>query len=139
MRIRNARTFSFLGMGGRGNSPPQWDANFLLFYYLKNIFSIDFFMGYSLGGRVGDAFSNTPQMCGRGLLRSRFGGWAETQRWDGRVSKVSDSKQRKPDGDKQSCWGFIPEQTPLFWTRGAVVGGRLNLSRTPITAPRVRV
>ena len=83
MRIRNARTFSFLGMGGRGNSPPQWDANFLLFYYLKNIFSIDFFMGYSLGGRVGDAFSNTPQMCGRGLLRSRFGGWAETQRWGG--------------------------------------------------------
>ena len=83
MRIRNARTFSFLGMGGRGNSPPQWDANFLLFYYLKNIFSIHFFMGYSLGGRVGDAFSNTPQMCGRGLLRSRFGGWAETQRWGG--------------------------------------------------------
>ena len=32
---------------------------------------------------MGDAFSNTPQMCGRGLLRSRFGGWAETQRWGG--------------------------------------------------------
>ena len=32
---------------------------------------------------MGDAFSNAPQMCGRGLLRSRFGGWAETQRWGG--------------------------------------------------------
>ena len=41
---------------------------------------------------MGDAFSNTPQMCGRGSLRSRFGGWAETQRWDGRVSQGSDSK-----------------------------------------------
>ena len=117
---------------------------------------------------MGDAFSNTPQMCGRGSLRSRFGGWAETQRWDGRVSqgsdskstfsfilfvwvvgwgkrfrtlpkcadavlcvralgggrkrfggmavclKGSDSKKRNPVGEKQSCWGLVPEQTPLF-------------------------
>ena len=35
--------------------------------------------------------------------------------------------------------GLAPEQTPLFGTRGAVVGGRLNLSRKPETAPRVRV
>ena len=112
---------------------------FIILLFEKHIFNRFFIHGFLKGGRVGAAFSNTPQMCGRGLLRSRFGGWAETQRWDGRVSKGSDSKERKPLGDKQSCWGFIPEQTPLFWTRGAVVGGRLNLSRTPITAPRVRV
>ena len=32
---------------------------------------------------MGEAFSNTPQMCGRGSLRSRFGGWAETLWWGG--------------------------------------------------------
>ena len=28
--------------------------------------------------------------------------------------KGPDSKKRKPLGDKQSCWGLVPEQTPLF-------------------------
>ena len=63
MRKRNALTSSFLGLGGRGNSPPQWDGNFLLFYYLKNIFSIDFlFMGFCRVVGWGMRF-RTPPKC----------------------------------------------------------------------------
>ena len=39
--------------------------------------------GWSGGGCV---FEHPPK-CGRGSLRSRFGGWAKTQRRDGRVSQ----------------------------------------------------
>ena len=56
---------------------------FIILLFEKHIFNRFFIHGFLKGGRVGAAFSNTPQMCGRGLLRSRFGGWAETQRWGG--------------------------------------------------------
>ena len=181
MRKRNARTSSFLGLGGRGNSPPQWDGNFLLFYYLKKIFSIDFlFMGFCWVVGWGMRFRTPPKVRTRFIAFALWGvgGNAEVGRFTGGIRwvvgggvrfrtppkcadavhcvralgggrkrrggmavclKGSDSKERKPLGDKQSCWGLVPEQTPLFGTRWAVVGGRLNLSRKPETAHRVRV